>query len=82
MDAHLRKFQRDLSRVVIAENSKDTIFGTDSAEDQSHPRIDFGASAKDFEAVVTGHYANVDGQSTHDLSGSLCQTVDSIDVEI
>src|ERR1700690_1955685 len=77
MDAHLSKFQRNLRRVVIAENSKDAISGADSAQDQSHPRVDFRASAEDLEAVVTRHYANVDRQSTHYLSGSLCQSVDS-----
>jgi hypothetical protein len=67
---------------VISENPKDTISGTDGAEDQFHPRVDLFAGAEDFEAVVTSHHANIDGQSTHDLSGSLSQSVNSIDVQI
>jgi len=82
MDAHSCKFHCDLGRVVIAKNSKDATSSADGAEDKSNPRIDLVASAEDFEAVVACHYANIDGQRTHDLSGSLGQPVNSVNVEI
>jgi hypothetical protein len=82
LDAHLSKFHGDLGGIVIAENPKDTISGTNGAENQFHPRIDIGAGAKDFKAIVARHYANIDGQCTYDLSGSLSQSVNSINVEI
>src|ERR1700691_3189474 len=82
MDAHLCELQRDLRRVVIAENSEDTMFRTDGVEDQFHPRVDLVAGTEDFEAVIARHDADIHGQSIYDLSGPLGQSVNPIDVEI